>query len=378
MARVELQGIEKRYGADVVVDNIDLTVHEGEFLVLLGPSGCGKTTVLRMVAGLESITAGTLHFDDAIMNNIPPGQRNVGMVFQNYALYPHMTVFDNLSFGLRSLRSSSSRREARGQIQKRVHEIAQLLEIDHVLDHRPKQLSGGQRQRVALGRALIREPAVFLMDEPLSNLDANLRDRVRIELGRLHEQFPVSTVYVTHDQGEALTLADRIIIMKDGSIRQTGTPDELYRYPVDTFVAHFIGAPGMNLWNLNLTTTSDSVSAGPGFTLHSNFGSIIASAGPNVVVGIRPEHLHVVHEISHPGATLKLHVTAVERFGSHLLVHGSLLGTESSVVARLDTDLDVHRGDTIELAAALDQISLFDANSNERIPGLDQLVSRAS
>ena len=224
MARVELHNIVKSYGDQRVVDGIDLVVEEGQFVVLLGPSGCGKTTTLRMIAGLEQVTAGEVYFDGRLMNREPPERRGVGMVFQNYALYPHMTVADNLSFGLESRRGRGARHKARAQERARVLEVARLLEIDHVLGHRPKELSGGQRQRAALGRALVREPDVFLLDEPLSNLDANLREKMRMELSRLHDEMPVTTVYVTHDQGEALTLADQLVVMHEGKICQAGQP----------------------------------------------------------------------------------------------------------------------------------------------------------
>ena len=375
MAEVELRDLTKIYGADKVVDNVSMTVADGEFVVMLGPSGCGKTTTLRIVAGLEQATSGELYFDNKPMSAEPPIRRNIGMVFQNYALYPHMTVADNLAFGLQSQRREGSRREVKASIRRRVEETAALLEISHVLDHRPKQLSGGQKQRVALGRALIREPAVFLMDEPLSNLDANLRDRVRMELAGLREAFPITTIYVTHDQGEALTLADRVVVMNEGRICQVGTPTEVYDTPADAFVARFIGAPGMNLWTLPWASAGRDVLLGGGAVrLCNDSSSMPARAGSEVTVGIRPEHLVLEGESELPGALVDFQVSTVEHLGSHLLAHGRLAaepgvgGAEAgTVVARLDARLQVSRGDHLRLAAAPDRVHLFDAATGRRL-----------
>ncbi len=378
MAEVDLRELTKIYGVDKVVDRVSMTVADGEFVVILGPSGCGKTTTLRIVAGLEQATSGEVYFDDTSVGNEPPIRRNIGMVFQNYALYPHMTVADNLAFGLQSQRREGSRRDAKASIRRRVEEIAALLEISHVLDHRPKQLSGGQKQRVALGRALIREPAVFLMDEPLSNLDANLRDRVRMELAGLREAFPVTTIYVTHDQGEALTLADRVVVMNEGRICQVGTPTEVYDTPADSFVARFIGAPGMNLWTLPWTSAGGDVLLGDAVRLCDGISSLPAPSGREITVGIRPEHLVLERESELPGALVDFHVNTVEHLGSHLLAHGRLAAepgagakSAATVVARLDARLQVSRGDHLRLAAAADRVHLFDATTGGRIE--DQL-----
>lgn len=368
MARIGLDELVKVYGEETVVDHVSLQVEEGEFVVLLGPSGCGKTTTLRMIAGLEDITSGGLTFDDAVMNHVAPDSRNVGMVFQNYALYPHMTVAENLSFGLLSKRRSGSRREVRNEVRKLVNQTAELLEIEHVLDHRPKQLSGGQRQRVALGRALIRKPAVFLMDEPLSNLDANLRDRVRMELARLHERFQVTTVYVTHDQGEALTLADRVVVMNEGRISQVGTPGEVYDLPADTFVAHFIGTPGMNLWTLPCEHRTSRIALGESVELSLEFDVLLHESRKRVTLGIRPEHFLPVADVEHPGAIVTLRIDVLEHLGSHLLAHGHVgEDEEQAVVVRLDADSILRRGDTARLAAPARSVHLFDAESGARL-----------
>lgn len=387
MAQVEMRNLRKTYGDDTVVDDVSLRISDGEFVVMLGPSGCGKTTTLRIVAGLEHPTSGELYFDDLPISSEPPIRRNVGMVFQNYALYPHMTVADNLAFGLQSQRREGSRREAKTSIRRRVEETAALLEISHVLDHRPKQLSGGQKQRVALGRALIRKPAVFLMDEPLSNLDANLRDRVRMELANLREAFPVTTIYVTHDQGEALTLAHRVVVMNKGRVCQVATPADVYDTPADSFVARFIGAPGMNLWTLPWTRAAGEVLLGGAVRLSGGFAPLLAATGDKVTVGIRPEHLVLERDLPLAGALLDLRVEAVEHLGSHLLAHGRLAvvpgagasapagsphGGEpeaDAVVARLDARLRLNRGDHLRLAATSDRVHLFDASTGARVAG---------
>jgi len=378
VARVGIEKLVKTYGEETVVDHVTLGIEEGEFVVLLGPSGCGKTTTLRMIAGLEDITGGTLTFDDTVMNNVPPDRRNVGMVFQNYALYPHMTVAENLSFGLLSQRRPGRRRDVRREIRNLVSQTAELLEIEHVLDHRPKQLSGGQRQRVALGRALIRQPSVFLMDEPLSNLDANLRDRVRMELARLHDRFQVTTVYVTHDQGEALTLADRVVVMNEGKICQVGTPAEVYDLPADTFVAHFIGTPGMNLWTLPCEHRAGEISLGDSVELSREFGLLLDASGERVTLGIRPEHFAPVDDVKHPGAVVTIRLELVEHLGSHLLGHGHVGEAEKQpVVVRLDASSPLRQGDIARLATPARSVHLFDAESGSRLDFRDRALATA-
>ena len=366
MARIDMQGLVKTYGSDTVVDGVDLAIEEGEMIVLLGPSGCGKTTTLRMVAGLEKVTSGELRFDGELMNDEPPDRRAVGMVFQNYALYPHMTVRGNLLFGLQSRRGRGPWRRARAEENQRVKEIAGMLELGHVLDHRPKELSGGQRQRVALGRALIRRPGVFLLDEPLSNLDASLRDRMRMELARIHEQFPVTTVYVTHDQSEALTLADRIVVMHQGRIRQAATPSEIYDHPADTFVAGFIGSPGMNLWPLAASDGGDPPAIRPGIRIPGPTGGWQPPGG--LTLGVRPEHLDLVAETDRDKVVVPCEVGYVENLGSHLVVHASMgPGEAGEVIAHLDTGVRITRGDRVWLGADPGRSHLFDAGTGERL-----------
>src|SRR5262249_28704789 len=319
MARVELEKVSKVFPGGVkAVDAIDLSIKDQEFIVLVGPSGCGKSTTLRMVAGLEEITAGTIRIGDRVVNDVPPKDRDIAMVFQNYALYPHMTVYKNMAFGLKL------RGMPKAQIDQRVKEAATILDIMHLLDRKPKALSGGQRQRVAVGRAIVREPAAFLFDEPLSNLDAKLRVTTRAELKRLHQRLQTTTVYVTHDQEEAMTLGDRIVVMKDGKIQQADTPLRTYNYPANRFVAGFIGMPPMNFFdgqirengdvllfqegnftgsplggngkNLTRSGGGDLTLPAGGFTLsvpeHVK-DALRPSIGRHLVLGIRPEHLHL-------------------------------------------------------------------------------------
>jgi len=370
VASIKTISLTKRFGTNSVVDEVDLEIEDGEFVVLLGPSGCGKTTMLRMIAGLEQISGGQLMFDGKVMNTEPPDRRNIGMVFQNYALYPHMTVEKNLSFGLQSRKRSGSRSQVKKEIKNQVLETARLLDIEHLLDHRPKQLSGGQRQRVALGRALIRKPSVFLMDEPLSNLDANLRERVRMELAKLHQQVRITTVYVTHDQVEALTLASRIVVMNEGKVLQIGSPSEVYDSPSDSFVAHFIGTPGMNLWALPWDLQNDEIALGPSVKLVRDFLPILRESGDRIVLGIRPEHLQLVQQQDRPAVAVDFRIEMMEHLGSHQLAHGFLgEGKSEAGIVQLDSKEVFHRGDRILLGAPIDQIHLFDVKEGKRVDG---------
>src|SRR4051812_17742217 len=291
MASVTFEHVTKRYDGTLAVDDLNLEIAHGEFLVLVGPSGCGKTTALRMIAGLEEITGGRLLIGDRVVNNLAPVQRDVAMVFQSYALYPHMTVFDNLAFGLRN------KKVPKAEINDRVRRAAEILDLGELLKRKPKQLSGGQRQRVALGRAIVREPSAFLMDEPLSNLDAQLRVATRAEILKLHQRVGTTTIYVTHDQVEAMTMGDRIAVMNKGVLQQAGTPEELYTRPNNLFVAGFIGSPAMNLVPVEPVT-------GDGHAMLRSGGFVVrvpdrlasatsAEAGRQMVVGLRPEHLSV-------------------------------------------------------------------------------------
>ena len=280
MAEVEFRDVTRRYPGDVVaLKNFNLTVADGEFLILVGPSGCGKSTALRLLAGLDKPTSGEIRIGSTVVNGLAPGERDIAMVFQNYALYPHMSVYRNLAYGLRQ------RKTPRAEVDRRVRETAKLLEIDHLLDRKPGQLSGGQRQRVAMGRALVREPQAFLLDEPLSNLDAKLRNQVRGDLKRLHRELPVTSIYVTHDQVEAMTLGDRLCVMAGGEVQQIGTPDEIYNHPANTFVAAFMGSPPMNL-------IAAEVRSGVLHVGGTVVSSVPTSDGP-VTVGARPEHLRL-------------------------------------------------------------------------------------
>jgi multiple sugar transport system ATP-binding protein len=306
MATVELKGIGKVYDGGVrAVDNANITVNDREFLVLVGPSGCGKTTTLRMVAGLEDITEGELYIDGKLVNDVPPKDRDIAMVFQNYALYPHMSVYDNMAFGLKI------RKYPKQEIQSRVKEAAQILDIEELLDRKPKALSGGQRQRVAVGRAIVRKPKVFLFDEPLSNLDAKLRVQMRAEISALHNRLQATMIYVTHDQVEAMTMADKIVVLKNGVIQQIGSPLELYNHPVNRFVAGFIGSPPMNFMTVTLKEDGGRLIADEGGNEIEITGAVAELVKPyvgkEIIFGVRPEDLIYQEK----GATSKSFKTTV-------------------------------------------------------------------
>jgi sn-glycerol 3-phosphate transport system ATP-binding protein len=349
LAQVEFCDVTRRYTRELTaLRNLDLVVGDGEFLVLVGPSGCGKSTALRLLAGLDTPTSGEIKIDGAPVNHLGPGQRDIAMVFQNYALYPHMSVYQNLAYGLRQ------RKTPRREIDQRVRDTAQLLEIDALLDRKPGQLSGGQRQRVAMGRALVRRPRAFLLDEPLSNLDAKLRTQVRGDLKRLHRELPVTSLYVTHDQVEAMTLGDRLCVMANGEVQQIGTPDDIYSRPANTFVAAFMGSPPMNLM--------------PGLvrggTLHIGEASVMEVAAPDgaVTVGARPEHLQLRPD-SEPGV-LAARVDFCERLGSHVLVHAlvdlAADGGPTRLILQAPADADFGAGRRIAVGLNPDQTNLFD------------------
>ncbi len=289
MAKVRLEHVWKRFGKVVAVKDFNLETEDGEFVVFVGPSGCGKTTTLRMIAGLEEISEGKIYIGDRLVNDVPPKDRDIAMVFQNYALYPHMNVYENMAFGLRL------RRYPKDEIDRRVKEAARILKIEHLLSRKPRELSGGQRQRVAMGRAIVREPKVFLMDEPLSNLDAKLRVEMRAEIAKLQRRLGVTTIYVTHDQVEAMTLGHRIVVMKDGEVQQVDTPLRLYDFPANRFVAGFIGSPSMNFVKASVEVQGEKVYlVAPGFRIRANpilAQSLRPYAGKEVWMGLRPEHL---------------------------------------------------------------------------------------
>lgn len=309
MATIEIDRLVKKYGQTAVVHGIDLAIQDGEFVVLVGPSGCGKSTTLRMIAGLEEISSGQIRIDGRVVNDLQPKDRNIAMVFQNYAIYPHMTVADNIAFGL--YRSKLSKGEKRA----RVEQVAQTLGLSHLLERRPSALSGGQRQRVAIGRAMVRDPAAFLFDEPLSNLDAQLRTQMRIEIKRLHHRLGTTSVFVTHDQVEAMTMADRIVVMRDGRILQVGSPLEMYEKPVDVFTARFIGSPTMNLLPASLKQEEADLSMG---------GSVkvppLSAPASEILIGVRPQDL-APGSPEMPGLSVSGTVVVVETLGSETLVH---------------------------------------------------------
>ncbi len=344
MASVTLTEVRKAYSGFEVVHGIDLQVQSGEFLVLVGPSGCGKSTLLRMIAGLEDITDGTISIDDRIVNDLPASQRNLSMVFQSYALYPHMTVRKNLAFGLSNLRMPKD------EIARRVADAARILQIEELLERKPRQLSGGQKQRVAIGRAIVREPQLFLFDEPLSNLDAELRVQMRVELASLYNRLGTTMIYVTHDQTEAMTMATRIAVLNKGNLEQVGTPYELYNAPKNLFVASFIGSPKMNLLKGN---SSGSVIDLPGF------GSLPAQLEQGgVTVGIRPEHLH----INQPGdVEVEGSITLVEYLGSELFVYVAL-PDGSTLLAQAPGNAKYTRGDKVRLSFRASDAHFFDTN----------------
>jgi multiple sugar transport system ATP-binding protein len=351
VSTVDLIGLRKSYGTAEILHGIDLAVAQGEFLALVGPSGCGKSTLLRMIAGLETVTGGEIRFDGRTVNTVDPKRRNVAMVFQNYALYPHMTVRENMGLNLRISGLS------RAEIRRRVDEAAALLEVTPILDRRPSQLSGGQRQRVAMGRAIVRDPAVFLFDEPLSNLDAKLRVQMRAEIKALHRKVRTTAIYVTHDQIEAMTLADRIAVMNAGRIEQLGTPLELYQNPANRFVAGFIGSPAMNFLPGRIEGGRVRID-GSQVTLALT-GRPAAPEGARVDVGLRPEHLRPAE------AGLAGRVTQVEPTGSqtHLLVDFAGRG----IVAVLEGMVPLSPDDEVTLAPAPEQVHLFAADSGEAI-----------
>ncbi|MDC0947975.1 sn-glycerol-3-phosphate ABC transporter ATP-binding protein UgpC, partial [Gammaproteobacteria bacterium] len=371
MSQILLQNVNKIYGGDVhVINDVNLTIDEGEFCVFVGPSGCGKSTLLRMVAGLEEISSGELSIGGQRMNDMPPARRGVAMVFQSYALYPHMSIYDNMAFGLKLGKMN------KGDIDLRVREVAKILQLDHLLDRKPKALSGGQRQRVAMGRAMVREPSVFLFDEPLSNLDASLRVQMRLEIARIHRTSSASMIYVTHDQVEAMTLADKIVLLNSGestarygSLAQVGAPLDLYHHPRSKFVAGFIGSPKMNFVS---SVASDGDERG--VTVKTSGGqSVIAavdgsaiSEGEQVTLGIRPEHISL-----HGGAgmaALRGSVVNVEKLGEQSYLYLDVPGAENLFIARVEGNAAAAIGENVDV--------YFDPNNAHLFASDDQACLR--
>jgi sn-glycerol 3-phosphate transport system ATP-binding protein len=354
MATVTLDSVRKSYGPREVVHGVSCAVADGELVVVVGPSGCGKSTLLRMVARLETVSAGTVAIDGRVMNGVEPKDRDIAMVFQNYALYPHMSVYGNMAYGLRM------RRMGRAEIAERVERAAAILQIEGLLERKPRQLSGGQRQRVAMGRAIVRDPKVFLFDEPLSNLDAQLRVQMRVELKRLQQALGTTAIYVTHDQVEAMTLADRLVVMNAGNVDQIGPPLDLYERPATVFVAGFIGSPAMNLVTGRIepqgVAIGDLMLAWAG-----EAGAPAGAPGGRVTIGLRPEHLELA-----AGGPIPLKTELLERLGADTIVHGRLAdGTR--LVARTPGTLALRLGDTVRLAINPGHIHLFDAESGRRL-----------
>jgi multiple sugar transport system ATP-binding protein len=359
VARVVLDDLTKRYVAGTVaVDKLNLDIADGEFVCLVGPSGCGKTTALRMIAGLEEISDGEVRINDRVVNNLQPRDRDIAMVFQSYALYPHMSVYDNMAFGLQL------RKTPKEQIDKAVHEAARILDLERFLERRPGALSGGQRQRVALGRAIVREPAAFLMDEPLSNLDAKLRVQTRAEIARLHQRLTATMIYVTHDQVEAMTMGDRIAVINEGVLQQVGTPRELYEAPQNRFVAGFIGSPSMNFVAMTLDQKGGEPQlSGDGATVRLDDAQAAAlrdRAGGPIMLGVRPEHLDVGSPDG-PGLRLTATVDVIEFLGNDELIHAQ--SGDRDIVAIVDTDVNLKVGEEVVLRAEPRRLHMFDPES---------------
>lgn len=363
MARVTMRGLNKKYDDVHAVIDVNLDIGDQEFVVLVGPSGCGKTTTLRMVAGLESITGGQIAIDGKVVNALPPMDRDIAMVFQNYALYPHMTVYDNMAFGLKM------RKLDKAEIAGRVREAADILGIGALLERKPRQLSGGQRQRVALGRAIVRHPQVFLFDEPLSNLDAKLRVQMRVELKKLHERLGTTAIYVTHDQVEAMTLGDRVVVMRDGRIQQVGDPMELYNQPANRFVAGFIGSPAMNFVPVRIAAENGSLwaeSEALRIRLPSGLSQRLEPySGRQATLGVRPEDLQIADEGDSTDQSFDVAVEVVERLGSEILL--DVAAGTTSMVAAVDPTVRTRVHERLRLRVDPGRVHLFDDQTEAAI-----------
>ena len=362
MASIIFKNVEKTYdGTDTVIPNLNLEIKDKEFVILVGPSGCGKSTTLRMIAGLEDITSGELYIGDRVVNDVSPKDRDIAMVFQSYALYPHMTVYKNMAFGLKL------RKVPKEEIDRKVHEAAKALDIEQYLNRRPKALSGGQRQRVALGRAMVRDPEVFLLDEPLSNLDAKLRTEMRSRISALHKELQTTFVYVTHDQTEAMTMADRIVVMKSGVIQQADTPHILYNHPCNMFVAGFIGSPRMNF----IKTDIEAHSKGVFLCFGSNrvtvpermAGTLENYDGCGIILGIRPDdfHLEDFYRNKTGDNLISMSVENSEMTGSEINIYSKI--NDDEVIAKVDSTDEINDGDTVKLYIDMDKIHIFDKDT---------------
>ena len=368
MASVTYDHVYKRFGDVIAVNDLTIHIEDKEFLVFVGPSGCGKTTSLRLLAGLEEITEGNILIGDRVVNDVPPKDRDIAMVFQSYALYPHMSVYDNMAFGLKL------RKTPKADIERRVKEAADILDIGHLLDRKPKQLSGGQRQRVAVGRAIVREPAVFLFDEPLSNLDAKLRVQTRAQLTRLHQRLATTFIYVTHDQVEAMTMASRIAVMKDGILQQIDTPQHLYDHPSNVFVAGFIGSPSMNFFDATLAETDGKleINAG-GFRLEvpeQKAKEWRQFKGREVIFGVRPEDIHAKPYVP-PGileSDLQSRVDVTELMGNEIFLY-LMTRDDKQYIARVDPRVRTEPGDELDLAVNMENAHIFDPKTEISLAG---------
>jgi multiple sugar transport system ATP-binding protein len=362
MAQVVLKDLGKKFDEVVAVRDVNLTIKDQEFVVLVGPSGCGKSTTLRMIAGLEEISSGEIYIGERLVNDLPPKDRDIAMVFQNYALYPHMTVYDNMAFGLKM------RKFPKPEIDKRVREAAQMLGIQDLLSRKPRQLSGGQRQRVAVGRAIVRHPQVFLFDEPLSNLDAKLRVQMRVELKRLHERLETTAIYVTHDQVEAMTLGDRVVVMKDGLVQQVGDPLGVYSKPRNRFVAGFIGSPAMNFVDCTVTANGELAVESPGLRVSvppAQKAALERHKGKSVILGVRPEDIREATPSDPPSYRLDAVVEVVEPLGNEILLDVRV--GKNPLVARVPPTSRVKIHEQVPLALNAERLHFFDTQTEQAI-----------
>ncbi len=358
MANATIENVKKSFGDVEVLHGISCDIRDGEFIVILGPSGCGKSTLLRLIAGLEKITSGTIKIEERVVNDLEPADRDIAMVFQNYALYPHMTVFNNMAYGLKI------RKMTKEEIRNRVHKAAEILELSELLNRKPRQLSGGQRQRVAMGRCIVREPKLFLFDEPLSNLDAKLRVQMRLEIRRLHQSLNITSIYVTHDQVEAMTLADRLIVMDKGFAGQIGTPLEVYEKPANKFVAGFIGSPAMNFFDAEMAGDGKSIRLSSGEGLQLSGEGVTETAEKTVTVGIRPEHFVICDENK---AQIHLRTDLVEKLGADTLVHGYFKDNGDALTLRLNGIQHFDRNNLLPMWVAPENVHVFNQQSGDRL-----------
>lgn len=379
MAQVTLKNVWKRFGDNAVVKDVNLIIPDKSFFILVGPSGCGKSTTLRMIAGLEDISEGEIYIGDRLVNTVPSKSRDIAMVFQNYALYPHMTAYENMAFGLKL------RKFPKKEIDERVREAAEILSISHLLERRPKQLSGGQRQRVAVGRAIVRKPKVFLFDEPLSNLDAKMRVRMRLELAKLHDRLKTTIIYVTHDQLEAMTLASQVAIMKEGTVQQVAPPLDLYNRPVNKFVGGFIGSPPMNFLHARVEEGPKNISLVIGkngdsgrLDLSGRWSKALRSyVGKGVVMGVRPEDIYdkVYYQGNGEGRTLSTVVDVVEPMGAEKYLY--LSSSDSNLVARVSPDNEARVSQRIDVVLHLENVKFFDMETEAVITAEEPELARA-